>query len=82
MPFDTENCVKFNANYLKGYTSEKRDTNTEELSKLVETQAKDIARFAANDSLKQYNRGVAWQQQNLSVKGRQWASAYLPVMAI
>ena len=79
MPFDTENCVKFNANYLKGYTSEKRDTNTEELSKLVETQAKDIARFAANDSLKQYNRGVAWQQQNLSVKGRQWASAYLPV---
>lgn len=79
MPFDTENCVKFNANYLKGYNSEKRDTNTEELSKLVETQAKDIARFAANDSLKQYNRGVAWQQQNLSVKGRQWASAYLPV---
>ena len=79
MPFDTENCVKFNASYLKGYTSEKRDTNTEELSKLVETQAKDIARFAANDSLKQYNRGVAWQQQNLSVKGRQWASAYLPV---
>ncbi len=24
MPFDTENCVKWNANYLKGYTSEKR----------------------------------------------------------
>ena len=79
MPFDTENCVKFNANYLKGYTSEKRDTNTEELSKLVESQAKDIAKFSANDSLKQYNRGVAWQQQNLTVKGRQWASAYLPV---
>ena len=27
MPFDVENCVKYNANYLKGYTSERRDTN-------------------------------------------------------
>ena len=27
MPFDTENCVKWNANYIKGYTSEKRDVN-------------------------------------------------------
>ena len=27
MPFDVENCVKYNSNYLKGYTSERRDTN-------------------------------------------------------
>ncbi len=33
MPFDTENCVRYNANYLKGYTSEKRDTNIEDLRK-------------------------------------------------
>lgn len=79
MPFDTENCVKFNANFLKGYTSERRDTNTDELSKIVESQAKDVARFAANDSLKQYDRGVAWQRQDFSMKGRQWVSAYFPV---
>lgn len=79
MPFDTENCVKFNANFLKGYTSERRDTNTDELSALVESQAKDVAKFAANDSLKQYDRGVAWQRQDFSMKGRQWVSAYLPV---
>ena len=79
MPFDIENCVKYNANYLKGYTSEKRDTNVEQLKPLVEEQSKDIARFAANDTLKEYDRGVNWQKEELNVKGRQWKTAYLPV---
>jgi hypothetical protein len=79
MPFDIENSVKWNANYLKGFTSEKRDTNIEQLKPLVETQSKDIARFAANESLKHYDRGVAWSSENLSVKGQQWKAAYLPV---
>jgi len=79
MPFDIENSVKWNANYLKGFTSEKRDTNIEQLKPLVQTQSKDIARFAANESLKHYDRGVAWSSENLSVKGEQWKAAYLPV---
>ncbi len=79
MPFDTENCVKFNSNYLSGFTSEKRDTNVEQLRPIVEEQAKDIARFAANDTLKQYDRGVRWDSENLEIKGQQWKSAYLPV---
>ena len=79
MPFDIENCVKYNANYLKGYTSEKRDTNVKELTSLVEEQSKDIARFTANDTLKEYDRGVNWQKEELLVKGRQWKTAYLPV---
>ena len=79
MPFDTENCVKWNANYIKGYTSEKRDTNVEELKELVEAQSKDVARFAANDTIKKYDRGVRWESENLEVKGQQWKSAYLPV---
>jgi len=79
MPFDTENCVKWDANYLKGYTSEKRDTNVEALEKIVNTQAKDIARHAANGSLKFYNRGVCWSQEHLDVQGQQWKAAYLPV---
>ena len=48
MPFDVENCVKYNANYLKGYTSERRDTNIEQLRGMVDIQSKDIVRFAAN----------------------------------
>lgn len=79
MPFDIENSVKWDANYLKGFTSEKRDTNIEELKPLVENQSKDIARFAANETLEHYDRGVAWSNESLSVKGQQWKAAYLPV---
>lgn len=79
MPFDIENAVKWNANYLKGYSSEKRDINIEQVKTLVEAQSKDIARFAANDTLKQYDRGVAWSSEKLEIKGQQWKSAYLPV---
>ena len=79
MPFDTENCVRYNANYIKGYTSEKRDTNIEDLRKIVDVQSKDISRFAANDTIKKYDRGVNWKKQELDVKGRQWKTAYLPV---
>ena len=79
MPFDIENAVKWNANYLKGYTSEKRDTNIEQLKPIVEEQSKDIARFAANETLKEYDRGVDWSTEQLSVKGQQWKAAYLPV---
>lgn len=79
MPFDTENCVKWDSNYLKGYTSEKRDVNVDQLRPLVQEQSKDVARFAANESLKQYDRGVKWDSQELDIKGQQWKSAYLPV---
>lgn len=79
MPFDVENCVKWNANYLKGYSSEKRDTNIEQLKGIVDKQSKDIARFAANDTIKQYDRGACWSKEGFEIKGQQWKSAYLPV---
>ena len=79
MPFDTENCVKWDANYIKGYTSEKRDTNVEDLKGIVEAQSKDIARFAANETLEDYDRGVRWDNENLKLKGQQWKAAYLPI---
>ena len=79
MPFDTENCVKWNANYLKGYTSEKRDTNVDQLRPIVDAQAKDIARYQANETLKEYDRGVRWETQELETGGKQWKAAYLPV---
>lgn len=79
MPFDVENCVKYNANYLKGYTSERRDTNVDELKNIVDIQSKDIVRFSANETLKEYDRGVIWESEQMDVKGQQWMSAYLPV---
>lgn len=79
MPFDTENCVKFNANYLKGYTSEKRDTNISSLKEVVDAESSDVARFAANETIFSYDRGVRWDEENFEVKGDSWKAAYLPV---
>ena len=79
MPFDTENAVKYDSNYMRGYTSEKRNVNVDELKDIVKVQSKDVARFAANDSLKNYDRGVAWSSEEFNVKGQQWKAAYLPV---
>lgn len=79
MPFDTEHCVKWNANYLKGYTSEKRDTNIEQLENVVMAQSRDISKFKINNTLKKYDRGVRWDKKDLHVEGQQWKAAYLPV---
>ena len=79
MPFDTENCVKWNANYLRGFSSEKRDTNIDDLRDIVNIQATDISRISINDTLKHYDRGVAWEKESLHVKGERWKAAYLPV---
>lgn len=79
MPFDVENSLRWDANFLSGFTSERRDTNIDELTPMVTQQAKDIARFAANDTLGFYDRGVRWDHENMTVKGQRWVAAYLPV---
>lgn len=79
MPFDIENCHKYDANYLRGFTSERRDMNIGELDDMVNAQLADVAKFAANESLKDYDRGVAWTKEDFKTKGQQWKAAYLPV---
>ena len=79
MPFDTQNCVRYNANYLRGYTSEKRDVDVNNVRPLVATQAQDIARIAANETLAKYDRGIAWSGEAFDIKGESWLAAYLPV---
>lgn len=79
MPFDIENAVKWDANYIKGFTSEKRDTDVNQIKPIVEAQTRDIARYAANDTIEKFDRGVRWTSESFDVKGRQWKSAYLPV---
>jgi len=78
-PFDHENCVKWDANYLKGIASEKRDTNIEDLKRPIETKAKDVARHRANETIREYDRGVRWRRQDLAIKGQQWKASYLPI---
>lgn len=79
MPFDVENSVRYDSNYLAGFTSERRDSNIDELIPIAAAQAKDIARYKANDTLKFYDRGVRWGHEQLDVAGQRWISAYLPV---
>lgn len=79
MPFDVENAVRYDSNYLSGFSSERRDTNVDQLLNLVTTQSEDISRFAALDTIKFYDRGVRWDEQKLELVGQRWVSAYLPV---
>ncbi len=79
MPFDTENCIKFESNYLVGYTSEKRDVNVDELSDKVDQSLLDIARYSINSDLTYYDSGVSWDDEKLDIIGKQWSSSYLPV---
>lgn len=79
MPFDTENCVVWNANYLKGFSSEKRDVNIDGLKNIVHTQLKDISRMSINGTLEYYDRGVKWSNEQINIRGERWKAAYLPV---
>ena len=79
MPFDVENCIKFQSNYLVGYTSEKRDINIDELKPKVDKQLNDVVRHAINKDLNYYDRGIKWSHESVDLIGTQWIAAYLPV---
>ncbi len=79
MPFDTENCIKYNANYLIGYSSEKRNINLKSIEPKINMEIKDITRHALNHYLKYYDRGVKWENEYEVINGKQWVSAYLPI---
>ncbi len=79
LPFDTKNAVEWNANYLVGFTSEKRDKDTETVQPLLEHQLLSIARSEVMSSTQRYDRGVRWETERLDVHGTRWVSMYLPV---
>lgn len=79
LPFDSENCVKYNPNYLQGFTSEKRDCDVDKLKDIAETRTKDIARHAAKDTIEEYDRGVKWEDEETTIKGDSWKACYFPV---
>lgn len=79
LPFDTKNAVKWNANYLVGFTSEKRDRNVEAMGPVLEDQLLSIGRSQVSGSLGRFDRGVRWEQEQVDVGGSRWVSMYLPV---
>jgi DNA-directed RNA polymerase subunit RPC12/RpoP len=78
-PFDTKNAVKWNASYLRGCSSEKRDFNVAQMQPRLVDQLLSIARAQVEPSVSRYGRGVRWEQEGLTVHGTRWVSMYLPV---
>ena len=78
-PFDTENSVRWNANFIRGFTSQKRDTDIEDLSNLIDVKTVDIARHQVLKTIDKFDRGVSWTKQQVDIKGSQWKAAYLPI---
>ena len=80
LPYDTENAVAWDANYLRGFASEKRSVNVDNLKEIVALQTGDIARNRAkNETASEYDRGIRWDKEHLGIKGTRWKAAYLPV---
>ncbi len=79
LPFDVENAVRYDSNYLSGFTAERRDTDIDDVREPAFAQAKEIARFRALDMIGAYDRGLRWDHQQLEVVGQRWVAAYLPV---
>jgi hypothetical protein len=79
LPFDTKNAVKWNASYLAGFSSEKRDQNVERMRPRLEDELMSIARAQVESSVNRYDRGVRWEQEHIEVHGSRWVSMYLPV---
>lgn len=78
-PFDTKNSVAYNANYLRGFTSERRDLNVDAMDVDGAHRVLSIARARANELTHDYTRGVRWEQEQLDIIGTRWVSLYLPV---
>ncbi len=79
LPFDTKNALKWNASYLAGFTSEKRNLDVETLRPRLEDQLLSIARAQVEGSVRRYDRGVRWERERVDVHGTRWVSMYLPV---
>jgi hypothetical protein len=79
LPFDTKNAVKWNASYLRGCSSEKRDLNVTHLQPQLADKLLSIARAQVEPSVSRYGRGVRWEQEGLDVHGTRWVAMYLPV---
>ena len=79
LPFDTKNAVKWNANYLVGFTSERRDQDVGAIQPVLEDQLLSIARSQVRGAVSRYDRGVRWENERLTVHGTRWVSMYLPV---
>jgi ribosomal protein S27E len=80
LPFDVKNIVRFNSNFLGSeYTSERRDMDVDAAEAYAASHFMTLARAGAAPTLGDYNRGVRWESEQVSIKGSRWVAVLLPV---
>ncbi len=79
MPFDVENSIDWSPNYMGACSADNRNIDYEELKNTVLLKAKNETKFAANETLQEYGRGVAWTKEDISINQTKWKITYLPV---
>ncbi|NLT26537.1 MAG: TFIIB-type zinc ribbon-containing protein [Microbacteriaceae bacterium] len=79
MPFDVKEAVAYNANYLRGFTSERRDLQVQGLSHEAANRMLSIGRSRAGELARKYDRGIRWESESIKVHGTRWVALYLPV---
>ena len=79
-PFDTNNCVPFNANYLNGYTSENRELDIIDMKLKISKIASIVSDNKMQESIvEEYDREVKLNDSKVDIIGDRWNSAYIPV---
>lgn len=78
-PFDLKNAVAYNAHYLQGFTSERRNVQVEQIVPLAWSNVLSVGRARVNETMKAYDRGVRWEHERIEIEGSRWVSVYLPV---
>ena len=79
LPFDTENAVKWDARYLRGYTMETRNVSAKESEGRVRRQIEDIAWGKVKPDMARYKYGLDWHKNTMTQRGIRWKTIHLPV---
>lgn len=79
LPFDVKSALRYNPNYLRGFTSESRDVNVSQLDQVVQDKLLSITRAKADQMVQQYDRGVRWDTEQVNLHGSRWVTVYLPI---
>jgi len=79
LPFNVKDALRYSPNYLRGFTSERRDVNVTEMDHIVRDRLLSIARAKGENMVERYDRGVRWDTEHVDLQGSRWVTVYLPV---
>ena len=79
LPFNVKDALRYSPNYLRGFTSERRDVNITEMDHIVRDHLLSITRAKGENMVERYDRGVRWDTEHVDLQGSRWVTVYLPV---